>query len=245
MNIFKKLFGKTSIEEAIVNNNIKPELILLSRFKNDNMYDNISCLLVFDKSYLVDFAEVISTNKLRLSMKIKDKVYVYFVADEKFKIVMDNISSTNPFFSVLKEVLCYYPISYCKEYYENRIIEKFNRDYEMINEVDDILNVISIDINKIGKDIFTFRDLCNVITLNDVVSLYDIIRDELSLFKDDYLRLINIYGDSLISSIKNPKYNENYKDIDIENLITEELNEIEVIKEDENGNLIYDKDQFI
>ena len=246
MNIFRKLFGKTKIEEVVKHEVDKPELVILSRYidKSENMY--ITCLCVFDISYLKDFTEVISTNKLRTSIKFKDnKAYIYFAVSD-VKGLMNNLSPNNSFFSVLKELLTYFNISYCKEYYKDGIIDKSNRDMEMINEVE-LYKLIKVDLNQMNNDIFTFRDLSTVVDLYPFESLYDILTNDDKYYLEGGLlfeELSKIYGDEVLSSLRINKYEEEYKDIDIENLISEDLDEVQVITEDEDGNLIYDKTQF-
>lgn len=241
MNFIKKIFRKTKIDEIKKTDIIRPELIVLSKYKNVMGFYDITCLCVFDKSYIIDFLEVISTNKLRMSIKENgDKIYSYFIISD-IKGLINNLSSSNIFFSTFKDLIQYFP---CKnKYYNDGIIDRKDLDISMVEEVD-INKIILKDLNKMDNDIFTFRDLSILLLIDSIHSIYDVLTDEDLNSTILFDKLSSIYGDKIILALNEKKYNENYKDEDIDNLISEVIDEKLVITEDENGNLIYDKDQF-
>ena len=266
MNIFKKLFSKTKIEE-IDTNTIgiqQPEIIKLSSFhdpEDSECIFNFSYLLYFSKSYMKDFNEVISTNAIDLCIKqFEDTVFVYFIADKRYKNVIDNISEDNIFFPLLKDVLYSFNYKWCKEYYDAGLLDfnnllKPNNEMEGITDIHEVILKDIAEFNKLFpdfKDLFTFRDLSLVLNIIKDIKLYDYVNVTVPdmLGNEDYRntmmnKLYSTYGRELINSLSINKFESKFVNLNIDDLISEKVGEeTSIFTLDEDGNLLFDEKDF-
>lgn len=265
MNIFKRLFNKTKIEEVKnTKNNHSPELIKLSSFydpeESECMF-NFSYLLWFNKIYLKDFNEVISTNGLDFCLKeIEDEIFVYFIANKNFKKVINNISKENVFFPLLRDILYKFNYKWCKEYYDAGLLD-FNNVMKPSVEMESITNIHEVILKDIAKfnnqfpdlkDLFTFRDLSLVLNIFKNIKVYDYLNVTVKdiLENEDYRntlmdKLYSTYGKDLIDSLSINKFESKFVNLNIDDLISEKVGEeTSIFTIDEDGNLLFDEKDF-
>ena len=253
MNIFKKLFSKKKIEMVDFsngNNSYELNVTLLESGGKKNK-EIITVLCVFGNSYVNDYHEILNTNTVNSLIKLKDDNYYLVISSnlDDYKTLINSLDPNNKFFKPLLNLLHRFDMENVEEFYADGLLELFK--YSKNEYPNSYYLIIKKNVFNL-KDIFSIDELCRVLLINEKYTIYNYMKryDNSDNSKEDsieFLELQNIFGGEFLYDLKNSKYKEDIGEEDIEEFISEDIGEEEIfeIKENENGDLIYNKEQYM
>lgn len=270
IKFLKKIFSKKKINighKFLNTNNFNSQILYSNHNKKEINIDEviITSLISFDKNYLDSYFEFNNLNLIRNTIKEYNGIYYCYLYGkvEDYKLCIKYLNTNNIFFSGLKEILSNINILFIQDLVDDNIITDFQN--AIIKPIEDY-KILQHDISKI-KDIFTIDELSKVICIkylnenytyeNKNNSIFQYLIDyekyknrfpDMSTYHNLYYNLLETYGENIINNIITPNYKLENKIENFEDSIFEPLEEpIESeyeITEDDDGNLIYDKNYF-
>ena len=266
MNIFKKINKKKKEMEVefhnTTNNNFETLILYTNsnnlKLKNEDVILT-GLIILFNKTLINNYLELINNNSIDSICREDNNIYYIYIYGNlnEYKNTIKSLNPNNIFFKAILELCKGFKLIHMKEFIEDGLIngkDLYSKEFTGYGDY-----FIQQQYSSIPNKIFTMYDLSKIMRIkfeNKENTIYNFIQyyfenkdcvsentettfyNIKSLFnKDEFEKLF------LTPVYKRENIIESYQDEIFEPLET--IDEVLEIKEDENGNLIYDKNQFL